>query len=79
MIAYVMMRFACAVFSSSPEEVSMRSPAYIIMMTVMRAMKPFKKTIIFARIPSTPGVSNALFVQLIEMPKMLLPPHLPHP
>lgn len=74
-----MVLFARSVFSSSPPPVRTRKPAYMIIMMVMIAMNPLRKTIIFAMRPSDPDASNTRLVQSVEIQKIVFPPHCPPP
>lgn len=74
-----MVLFALSLFSSSPPPVRMRKPAYMIIITVIRAIKPFINTIILAMIQRVPAVSKTRLVQSVATPKILLHQQLPQP
>gem|GEM_PF-2652780 len=57
----------------------MRNPAYIIMMIVTRAIKPFKKIIILTIVPKKIFVSKIRFVHSVGIPNNLLHPQSLHP
>lgn len=78
-MAYVIVFLAFSDFSSSHHPVNTRKPAYIIIMTVTRAINPFKNIIILTTVDRNILVSNVRFVHSVGIPKRVSPPQSPHP